>query len=302
MSLTQNFTPSLVPSLSLEDIAALYLLDPDEPLYTKIRNFKYDCLLFDVLFKDKDLFYVNKYKIKLLCFIAVKNGGSIRNVPLKYMSIELCWIAVKFNSRSIGDIMIVAPEFVTYEMRCAASASLPLEFIVELFPELVTYELCLTKIRKCGLNFRYVPDELITSELCYEAVKNCGEAIYDVATKARHFVTKDVCRAAIDNSSYAIETMVAASLKDMLNIELCERAVSKRGDAINCIPKYYRTQGLYYLAFKNDPNVIKCMVEDSRIPITLKMARIAVRYNNKNLKHVPKKFKRRCYYELDDKK
>src|SRR5690349_2337014 len=92
-------------SLTLEDIAALYLLDNKKSLlrspslYTKIRDINYDWSLYLTLYKKINTGFINDcYQTKLLCTIAVivSDGLNIQYIPKKYKTYNLCFMSLSY--------------------------------------------------------------------------------------------------------------------------------------------------------------------------------------------------------------
>ncbi len=196
-----------IPSLTLEDIVALYLYKDNHPLYHSIRDYGYDCSLGLLLHYRTD--YLTdiepEYRTRLVCWIAVNTyGHNIKDVPPRYITYELCLIAAANTGDVISDIARLNPSFITKEL-CEAAVKEDLymgedvypypitviKFIAEnsLFKKFLTYDLCLLSVEQNGYNISDTPVEFVTKELCKTAIKSNGDSIQVITILFPKFVT-----------------------------------------------------------------------------------------------------------------
>jgi hypothetical protein len=194
--------------------------------------------------------------------------NNLKYIPEKYLTQELCELAVKQDGLTLNDIpeYLKTPEI--YELAVQQNG-LSITYIPK---ELRTKELCELAVKQDGYALNYVPEKYLTQELCilsishkkshlisipdkyktkeiYElAVKQNGRALGDVPEE---YKTKEMCKLAVKQNGLALLYIP----KQMRTQELCELAVKQDGNAIRYTPKDLRTQELCELALKNGCDV-----------------------------------------------
>jgi hypothetical protein len=143
-------------------------------------------------------------------------------------------------------------------------------FLLERLADSVkTPDFLIEAARRNGALLKYVDEKLRTPELCYQAIKNNGAALEFTPAPLR---TEALCAAALETNPFALEFFPAALKlapsftarvhaaveKDgrvvrfvpatLLTQELCMQAVSSHADAIEYIPKHFRTAELWKAA------------------------------------------------------
>ncbi len=112
-------------SLTLEDLAAVsicgkmlsYYVPRPPSIYRSIRrNYEYDCSLYNVLVGPyRDIIKPPMFKLTY-CIWVNNRGFNIIYVPKKYVTYEMCLMAVKNDNNVIRYIKKEYPFFVTKEL------------------------------------------------------------------------------------------------------------------------------------------------------------------------------------------
>ncbi len=273
----------IAPSLSLQDIAAFYILDLEVPLYKKLRDIDYDTTLINLLLRNRQ--DINKKHLtRLTYFIAVKFGKcSLGDVP--FITRELCEIAIE-------------------------SDGYQLQYVPEHFK---TKKLCMDAIYNNIWAVLYITSEVKTKET-YEYVVN--ENGYILKHVPMQFITEEMCLTAVKSNYLAIEFIIEFLPKEILTAEMLAIAIKASTNAFSIIPKHLLTVAtlLYiidYCGIEDIPDelitpelcleLVKSCGDNIKYLndefITLEMYKIAVEYNSDNWWHVPNELKYDCYFK-----
>ena len=257
-------------------------------------------------------FIPEKYITKELCEIAINNdGNAVSDVPEKYKTKELYELAVQENGLNLYH---VPEEYRTKELCEIAiqNNGNALEYVPQ---ELRTQELCEMAVKQNGWALYYIPEKYKTKEMCEIAIYQNGMALSYVSEA---FKTKELCELAVQQNGNAI-AKVPHSLRTK---ELCELAVKNNGYALYYIPEKLKNKELYELAVKKDslalsyvpneyktPELCELAVKQNGLVLqfvpdeckTLELCELAVKQNRRALMDVPYKYRDKLkQYNLDE--
>jgi hypothetical protein len=195
-----------------------------------------------------DIKYIpEKYLTPEICELAVKNNGwALRYIPKELITQELCNIAIQKND----DILDLVPEkyktkdFYTLLIKKNGNQ------IFNTPKELITPEICELAVKNNGLSLCHVPKELITQELCELAVKQNGLSLCHVPDELK---TYKLCELSIQQNDNSVK-YIPDKYKTK---ELCEVAVKKDGCSLKYVPKELRTKELCELAYKQNKSCFR---------------------------------------------
>ncbi len=263
-----SIVPSLTPSLTLEDLAALRIISNGcfilPLLYKKLRCLEYDSDILKTLFYP-DLTTVVE-KTKLLCYIAVvSNSNSLEHVPDIFKTKELYKIAVTSCASAMD---YIDENFKTPELNeLALTHDYGHQYVSMSY---ITYERFLNAVKNSGWSviWNRLPEHFLTEEMYIAGVTENADSIKEIPIPS---VTKNICKAAIIKDGSVIEYIID-NFKQFVTQDLCDLAVNSIPDSIRWIPK------------KNK---------------TLELCRIAIKYNQDNLVRIPKKFHQHCYFSIE---
>ena len=173
---------------------------------------------------------INTYE-EALSLIKEESYYSLKHMPKKFITQELCDLAVGGNGRSLR---FVPDEFITQEMcqKAIDSYSSNLKFVPKKF---VTQEMCKKAVDEDGFNLGYVPDEFRTKEICEEAIKDNGDSLEYVP---KELITKEMCEMAINQSGSSLRFVP----NELITKELCEMAIDEYPTNIEYVPEEFKTK------------------------------------------------------------
>jgi hypothetical protein len=121
-------------------------------------------------------------------------------------------------------------------------------------PALLSEELCLEAVKRCGWALCAIPEAAKTSAVCLAAVQEFGCALRHVPEA---LLTPELCLEAVKQDGWALQDVPM----ELRTPELCLEAVKRDGLPIQFVPAELRTQELRDAAAASGP-----LMETERVP------------------------------------
>ncbi len=189
----------VLPSLTLEDLAAMYFCNPysgqlpPPPLYHKIRNYSCDCCMYRLLYCKEFIYCSCTYKIRILSYIAVVNNvENWRYIRKEFVNAKIFKILIdKTSSTSLlyeipycswlMDMFMSSVKELNLSYvprRCYGRESLykmyvqhdydNFKFVPKIFK---TKEMCELAFLHNYNNFKFIPEKFKTVKMCETAIR-----------------------------------------------------------------------------------------------------------------------------------
>jgi Domain of unknown function (DUF4116) len=250
-----------------------------------------ECILFNL--KSN---YCENYISKLGHLAVEQNGLTLRHVPERYRTPELCRIAVEQNGRALE---YVPDNYKTLELcRLAVQGNgTALEFVPEKRQNLGFWrwwkryfaptqgyrspKLCCLAVKQSGWALCYIPKEYKNYELYRLAIEQNGDVLQCIHEDQR---IPSLCRLAVEQNGMALQYVP----ENAKTPELCRLAVEQNGRALYYVPVNKMTTKLYHFAVEQDGMALRLVPEDQR---TLEICCLAIEQNKDSLYYVPEKYR-----------
>jgi hypothetical protein len=147
--------------------------------------------------------------------------------------------------------------------------------------DVLTYEMCLSAIKKCGRFFSDVPEKFRTKELCLIAFEHEPHNIEEIPEE---HISYDLYLNAVSRSGYILQKTPAR----FLTHELCLAAVKSTGHQVKYVPKEILDEEICLTAIQNLKNLGFGILGD--IPVNLRTYQVclaAVQADSGSFKYVP---------------
>ncbi len=273
---------NLIPSLSLEDLAAFRIMnDKAFPLYKKLRYLQYDRLLLNLLFRDHsaNIFITTK----LSCYIAIKNRHCyLDDIPTRFITKELCEFCIMNDDEIMG---YIPTRFITKEL-CELAiehSQYCILFINTIMPNFITEEHCKKAVKRNGDEINHIPEQYRTHEMWLLAIDSWPNVITDIPIE---YITEEICKDVVTKNGYNIEHIIKRAI-NFVTEELCYIAIFG-----------YDCNGRSCCNGENYYSVLKFIYRGVPYLLTLEMCRYAVKQNHINICYTPEEFKYICYFDM----
>jgi hypothetical protein len=188
-----------------------------------------------ILFKSVN---INSYD---MCYNLIKNNiCSLKNIPEKYKTLEICEISILNNSLSL---QYVPNNLRTYDL-CIKSViknSYSLEYVPE---KLKDINICMIAINRNGFTIKFVPETLITLDICKLVISKYPSTIKYISN---NLINLDLCKIAINKDPYVLEYIP----DEFKSFDICMELVSQNGELLEFVPYNIKTYEMCTIAVLN---------------------------------------------------